>query len=122
MQTSNTNERIAWLLAASGLTHERLAHAVGVRRETVTQWSSGARACTRLIQVADVFGVTTDWLLAGRGPVPIEAAVRAVAQVRAPAVRHETETETPEGVVTIDRDPEYDQRGDARDSISGTGV
>lgn len=107
---NNVKERIAALLAASGLTHERLALAVGVKREAVTQWVSGARACTRPVEVADVFGVTVDWLLAGRGPAPIEAAVQAVAQSRAPAARRDSEASGAVDAITVVRDPDFDQR------------
>lgn len=62
---------------------EELAHRLGVSRQAVSKWESAQAVpdLARVVQMADLFGVSTDYLLKGE-----EAAVgRAVAQAAKPA-------------------------------------
>lgn len=59
--------RIGRLRESKGITQAELAAAVGVKRETVAQWETGARdiKTDSTVKLADYFGVTCDYLLRG---------------------------------------------------------
>ncbi len=74
-------EKLQKLRKARGWTQEELAEKVGVSRQSLSKWESdGALPDTaNVIGLADLFGVTTDYLL--REPAPADAS----APVDAPA-------------------------------------
>jgi transcriptional regulator with XRE-family HTH domain len=53
-----------------GLTQAQLAERVGVKPLAVTMWETGKTEAghANLVTLADIFGVTVDWLLTGRHP------------------------------------------------------
>lgn len=68
--------RIRQARAACGLSQDKLAVRVGVRRSAVAQWESPEGTSpnvAHLAQVAVVTGVCFEWLATGRGPVRLEA-------------------------------------------------
>ena len=62
------SRRIRQAIDASGMKHVEVAAAVGVARAQVTQWATGRRAPDRenLRALANVLGVSAEWLLEGR--------------------------------------------------------
>lgn len=79
-------ERLRALLAASGLTHARLADYLGATRESVSQWCADARKASRhYSELCDLFGITLDWYVRNHGTAPDAVAVRAVALARVTA-------------------------------------
>ena len=64
-------ERLKQLRGEKGLTQQEVSDAVGVARETYARYESGARTpdIDMLSRLADLFGVTTDYLL-GRTDIP----------------------------------------------------
>ena len=57
------------------MTQQQLADAIKVSRPAVTQWETGETKTLEgenLVRVAQVLGVTTEWLLYGTGPGPGE--------------------------------------------------
>lgn len=65
-------ERLNRLRRERGLSQEDLAEVVGVTRQAVQKWESGASRpdMDNLTALADYFGVTLDYLVMGREPVP----------------------------------------------------
>ena len=49
------------------VTYTELAEAIGIRQQTVSQYASGetAPSAKHLLEIADFFGVSTDYLLSG---------------------------------------------------------
>jgi transcriptional regulator with XRE-family HTH domain len=68
--------RIAQLRQQLGLTQAAFAHRVGVSRGTIGQYEAGTLAprARTLDRIAEIGGVTADWLLRGDRPVPIPPA------------------------------------------------
>lgn len=56
-------------VAASGLTHERLAEILDVREATISEWANGRRSprLEHLERLPAVLGVSGHWLLTGQG-------------------------------------------------------
>lgn len=67
MSSTDMGPRIAHLRRSSGRTQEELATELGVSRQAVSKWESGAAIpeTDKLLQLADVFGCTLDHLLKG---------------------------------------------------------
>ena len=70
------SEKIAYCRKRAGLSQEELAERVGVSRQAVSKWELGDAApeVGKLLALAKVFGVTTDWLLSEEDPAPDESA------------------------------------------------
>ena len=68
------SEKIAYCRKRAGLSQEELAERVGVSRQAVSKWELGDAApeVGKLLVLAKVFGVTTDWLLSEEDPAPDE--------------------------------------------------
>ena len=58
-------QKIQNLRQSKGLSQEQLAEKLDVSRQSVSKWESGAARpeTEKLIALADLFGVTTDYLL-----------------------------------------------------------
>lgn len=63
------NEKIFYLRKKEGYSQEALAEKLGVSRQAVSKWENGDAdpEISKLKLMADVFGVTTDWLLSDKG-------------------------------------------------------
>ena len=59
------SEKIIWCRKKSGLSQEMLAEKVGVSRQAVSKWEIGESEpeISKLKVLAEIFGVTVDWLL-----------------------------------------------------------
>ena len=59
------SEKIIWCRKKSGLSQEMLAEKVGVSRQAVSKWETGESEpeISKLKVLAEIFGVTVDWLL-----------------------------------------------------------
>lgn len=70
----NFQDRLYRLRKERGISQEELANAVGVSRQAVQKWESGASApdLANLTALSDYFGVTLDYLLKGLEPAPAE--------------------------------------------------
>ena len=64
------HEQIRRLRTARGITQVELAHRLGVSKQSVSNWESNyiQPSIELLEKIADLFGVTTDYLL-GRKPL-----------------------------------------------------
>lgn len=64
------NDKIYYCRKRSGLSQEDLAERLGVSRQSVSKWETGAALpeIDKLTVLAAVFGVTTDWLLSDAEP------------------------------------------------------
>lgn len=63
--------------AIMGLTQDKLGEALGVERQSITNWERGKEiSLDNLIKLADVSGVSLDWLALGRGYRPTRESVR----------------------------------------------
>ena len=64
------NDKIYYCRKKSGLSQEELAERLGVSRQSVSKWETGAALpeIDKLTTLAAVFGVTTDWLLSDAEP------------------------------------------------------
>ena len=64
------HEQIRRLRTARGITQVELAHRLGVSKQSVSNWESNyiQPSIELLEKIADLFGVTTDYLL-GREPL-----------------------------------------------------
>jgi len=64
------SEKIYYCRKRSGLSQEELAERLGVSRQSVSKWETGAALpeIDKLASLAAVFGVTTDWLLSDAEP------------------------------------------------------
>lgn len=65
----NIAERIMDLRKKKGWSQEELAERLGVSRQSVSKWESGASVpdINRILEMSQIFGVTTDYLLKGTG-------------------------------------------------------
>ncbi|MDO4745237.1 MAG: helix-turn-helix transcriptional regulator [Bacillota bacterium] len=65
----NISNRIIKLRKQRGWSQEDLAEKLDVSRQSVSKWESGASVpdLTRVLQMSEIFGVTTDYLLKGDG-------------------------------------------------------
>ena len=63
----NLSERITEQRRIRGWSQEELAYRLGVSRQAVSKWESSQSTpdLERIIQMSELFGVTTDWLLKG---------------------------------------------------------
>lgn len=61
------NERIAAARRAAGMSQEQLGEALGVSRQAVSKWESGASdpSTVNLLALARLYGVSADELLRG---------------------------------------------------------
>lgn len=61
----NLHEKILDCRRKAGLSQETLAEKIGVSRQAVSKWETGDAVpeLNKLLLLADIFGVTTDWLL-----------------------------------------------------------
>lgn len=66
------HEKILYCRKRSGMSQEELAEKVGVSRQAVSKWELGDAVpeLDKLVALARVFGVTTDWLLSEVEPAP----------------------------------------------------
>ncbi len=68
----NISGRITGARGVLGLTQGQLALRLGVSRQAVNQWESGAReprGVDTLVRLAEALGCTLDWLCAGNDTV-----------------------------------------------------
>lgn len=77
----NLNEKIYWCRKHAALSQEELAARLGVSRQSISKWETGEASpeISKLPLLAQVFGVTTDWLLSEDG-IPQEAPVSETAE------------------------------------------
>lgn len=68
----NIADRIQKLRKRKGMSQEELADHIGVSRQAVSKWESeqSLPEIDKICLLSDYFGVTTDYLLKGIGPVP----------------------------------------------------
>lgn len=61
----NLSKKIYELRKASGMSQEQLAEKINVSRQSISKWESGESSpeIERLIELSDVFDVSTDYLL-----------------------------------------------------------
>ena len=66
----NIGERIASLRIAHGLSQEAFAEKIGVSRQAVSKWETGAAVpeTEKILLISDLFGISTDALLKGEPP------------------------------------------------------
>ena len=59
------HKRLSTLRIESGLTRARLAEMLNVSVRLISYWENGERECSfdMLMAIADIFGVSTDYLL-----------------------------------------------------------
>lgn len=67
-------ERLKNLRQQNHLQQEQVARLVGVERSTVSMWENDLRqpSYTTLVRLADVYGVTTDYLLGRTNNSPLD--------------------------------------------------
>lgn len=79
MEATDIYSRIKQAREHSGLTQSSLAMMVGVKRSSANQWESSAlrkEPCTvNLIKIAEITGVSFEWLATGRGEMAWEVRV-----------------------------------------------
>lgn len=63
-------EKILYCRKKAGLSQEALAEELGVSRQAISKWETGDAVpeINKLLLLANVFGVTTDWLLSNEEP------------------------------------------------------
>ena len=68
------HEKIYSCRRKAGLSQEELAEKIGVSRQAVSKWETGESVpeLSKIVMLADIFGVTTDWLLRDEEPVASE--------------------------------------------------
>lgn len=73
----NISNRIIRLRKQKGWSQEELAEKLDVSRQSVSKWESSASVpdLTRILQMSELFGVTTDYLLKGDGFVATEESI-----------------------------------------------
>lgn len=71
----NIGERITKYRKKNGWSQEELAERLGVSRQSVSKWESGTSVpdINRILEMSEIFGVTTDYLLKGHSEVRIKA-------------------------------------------------
>lgn len=64
------NEKIFYCRKKNGMSQEKLAEQIGVSRQAISKWENGEASpeISKLISLAKVFNVTTDWLLSESDP------------------------------------------------------
>ncbi|HVI26314.1 MAG TPA: helix-turn-helix domain-containing protein [Xanthomonadaceae bacterium] len=69
------SERIRLGRRHAALTQESLAHRIGVHRSAIANWESGSSnpSGENLARLAEVLGVSYEWLATGRGEMSLEA-------------------------------------------------
>lgn len=84
-------ERIKECRQRAGLSQEKAAELVGVSRQAVTKWESGqaAPSTENLFRLAEVLGVTVDFLLAPEGEAGASTAEQIYALLREGELRRE---------------------------------
>ncbi len=70
----NIADRIQHLRKTKGLSQEELADQIGTSRQTISKWESGQSApdLEKIVRMSDFFEVTTDYLLKGIEPKPVD--------------------------------------------------
>ncbi len=114
MQThTSIAERVRWLRASAGLSMRSLSDLAGLDPSHVRLIESGERDDPRsktLSQLANVTGVTLDWLIDGKGDTPDPDAVRAaVGRARGASDAAAPTLDEPTGPVVVREG--YDQTG-----------
>lgn len=68
----NLSGKILYCRKKAGLSQEALAEKLGVSRQAVSKWETGEAVpeLSKLMLLAQTFGVTTDWLLSESEPEP----------------------------------------------------
>ena len=69
-------ERLQRLRRARGMTQEQLAERIGVSRQSLSGWENDAALpdTVHVVALAELFGVTTDYLLMGKTPDSVPSA------------------------------------------------
>ena len=82
------HERIYTLRRQRGFSQEQLAEKIGVSRQTVSKWESGASVpeLEKLIALSRCFGVSVDALIGDTAPVPLTEQQAAELQVKRKAL------------------------------------
>ena len=82
------SEKIVYCRKKAGLSQEELAERVGVSRQAVSKWelADAVPEIGKLLLLAKIFGVTTDWLLSEDDPEPEPAPGPEPERTAAPAV------------------------------------
>ena len=85
----NLSEKILYCRKKAMLSQEALAERIGVSRQAVSKWETGEAVpeVTKLLGLAQTFGVSTDWLLSEDDPAP-----EAPAEPMKPAPQETTHT------------------------------
>lgn len=96
------NEKIYDCRKKAGLSQDALAEQIGVSRQAVSKWELGTAQpeLDKLVALAKVFDVTTDWMLTDEEPEPEEAAEE-------PASKEPPETPSPAYPAWIDNLPQF---------------
>ena len=70
------SEKLTALRKQAGLSQEQLANRLGVTRQSVSKWESGAALpeLVKLISLSEMFGVSVDYLVKDRMEEPTPAA------------------------------------------------
>ena len=79
----NMADRIQYLRKSKGISQEELADKVGVSRQAVSKWESEQSTpdVEKIILLSDLFDVTTDYLLKGIEPVPVNTTDKSDARI-----------------------------------------
>jgi len=87
-------DKITDLRKKAGMSQEELAEKLGVSRQSVSKWEGAQSApdLNRILQLSQVFGVTTDYLLKDEIDIP-EAAATAAEDADTPSLRRVTMAE-----------------------------
>jgi transcriptional regulator with XRE-family HTH domain len=83
LPTDTLPQRVAYLVALSGLDQSTLSLRAGLARGHIGMMIRGAvadPAGSSLARLAETTGTTTDWLISGKGAAPREAKVRAAVE------------------------------------------
>ena len=70
----NVADRIQSLRKSKGISQEQLANDLGVSRQAVSKWESEQSTpdMDKIVLMSDYFEVTTDYILKGIEPVPVQ--------------------------------------------------
>ena len=92
------SEKILYCRKRALLSQESLAERIGVSRQAISKWETGEAMpeVSKLLQLAQTFGVTTDWLLSEEEP-ELQACPEPTPQ---PEVVHQAQPVPPEAVHT----------------------
>lgn len=74
MDKKQIGMRVKGLRASKGLSQQELAKKLNVDRSTISKIESGENppAASVLVELKRIFSISTDWLLTGSGPGPID--------------------------------------------------